>query len=372
MNKYDIGILTFWNVPNYGTFAQAYALQKTLQAVAQQGDVRQIAHLDIHHYNFYYDLKAYYRDYKPWSRTFWRSFFMANGENNCNSDKQTTFFAAYDTIPHTVNIDKKNVGKVRFNKIFLGSDIVWDYTIEPFNNDKMLFGETFNTREVNSYAASFGTVKNDTPMPTYVEEGIKGMRHVSVRDENSADLVEKITGKRPPVVLDPVWLWDFNHDDNIQLPEDENYILVYGQDFTEGFIQNLIAFAKSREMKIVALDCNADNYTWCDKLIKQQDLSPYLWIGYFKKASIVATSTFHGITFGMLFKKKIAFCKTDFIIAKIGAFLKEVGLYELFDNPNDVEKMLTYQWDYKQVDEVIERQRSVSLEFIKKACEQNI
>ncbi len=27
--KYDVGILTFWNVPNYGTFAQAYALQKS-------------------------------------------------------------------------------------------------------------------------------------------------------------------------------------------------------------------------------------------------------------------------------------------------------------------------------------------------------
>ena len=31
MKKYDIGILTFWNVPNYGAFMQAYALQKVLE-----------------------------------------------------------------------------------------------------------------------------------------------------------------------------------------------------------------------------------------------------------------------------------------------------------------------------------------------------
>ena len=369
MNNYDIGILTFWNVPNYGTFAQAYALQKTLQAVAGDNDVRQIAHLDQHHYNFYYNLKAYYRDYKPWTRTFWRSFKITDEEKNSNLDKQTTFFEAYNSIPHTVSVDKNNVNKMKFGKVFLGSDIVWDYTLEPFNRDKMLFGETFNVGEVNSYAASFGTVKLDTPVPDYVKEGIKKMRHISVRDDNSADIVERIIGRRPPVVLDPVWMWDFNNDDNIQVPEDENYILVYGQDFTDGFIENLIAYAKLHEMKIIALDCNADHYTWCDKLIKQQDLSPYLWIGYFKKASIVATSTFHGITFGMLFKKKIAFCKSDFIIAKIGAFLKEVGLYDLFDNPNNVEEMLAYHWNYKQVDEVIEKQRSISLEFIKKACE---
>ena len=32
-NSYDVGILTFWNVPNYGTFAQAYALQKFIHAL---------------------------------------------------------------------------------------------------------------------------------------------------------------------------------------------------------------------------------------------------------------------------------------------------------------------------------------------------
>ena len=49
--KYDIGIQTFWNVPNYGTFAQAYALQKVLQDINKDKDVRQIAHLDQHHFN---------------------------------------------------------------------------------------------------------------------------------------------------------------------------------------------------------------------------------------------------------------------------------------------------------------------------------
>lgn len=48
--KYDIGIQTFWNVPNYGTFAQAYALQKVLQDINKDKDVRQIAHLDQHHF----------------------------------------------------------------------------------------------------------------------------------------------------------------------------------------------------------------------------------------------------------------------------------------------------------------------------------
>ena len=49
MKKYDIGILTFWKVPNYGTYAQAYALQKVLEYINPTRDVKQIAHLDKKH-----------------------------------------------------------------------------------------------------------------------------------------------------------------------------------------------------------------------------------------------------------------------------------------------------------------------------------
>lgn len=70
-----------------------------------------------------------------------------------------SFLDAYSTIPHTEIITKKNVEEYRFNKIFLGSDIIWDFTIDVFNQDSMLFGEGLNALDINSYAASFGTVK---------------------------------------------------------------------------------------------------------------------------------------------------------------------------------------------------------------------
>ena len=50
------------------------------------------------------------------------------------------------------------------------------------------------------------------------------MKNISVRDENSADIVELITGKRPLVVLDPAWIWDFNNDRNIITPKEDKTI----------------------------------------------------------------------------------------------------------------------------------------------------
>ena len=363
MKKYDIGILTFWNVPNYGTYAQAYALQRVIQSLDDKKDVRQIAHLDQKHYNLYYDKRLYYRSLPFWRRSYWKSFFM---KDEINENKKNLFLDAYSTIPHTEIITKKNVEEYRFNKIFLGSAIIWDYTIAVFNQDSMFFGEGLNALDINSYAASFGTVKKDLIIPKYVRNNIKRMKNISVRDENSADIVELITGKRPLVVLDPAWIWDFNNDRNIITPKEDKYILIYGQDFSKGFIDNLIKYAKEKRLKLIGLDCNEDDYSWCDKMIKQENLDPLSWIGYFKGASAVATSTFHGLTFSLIFNKKIAFCKTEFIIAKIGHLLKQLGIYNLFEDKEDVYTMFDYNWDYKFINEYISKSKGKSIEFLRK------
>ena len=33
-----------------------------------------------------------------------------------------------------------------------------------------------------------------------------------------------------------------------------------------------------------SLDCNNDNYSWCDITVRQCDLTPFEWIGYFRYA----------------------------------------------------------------------------------------
>lgn len=51
-----IGIYTFWNVPNYGCFLQAYALQKQIQLLNNNIEVKQIGYLNKKHYDNYYSI----------------------------------------------------------------------------------------------------------------------------------------------------------------------------------------------------------------------------------------------------------------------------------------------------------------------------
>lgn len=360
MKKYDIGILSLWNVPNYGTFAQEYALQKVLSEISKKECV-QIAHLDEVHYDFYYNFNKYLRMHgQILSKLYLKNLLFTNKKKQ----RLQLFSKAYDTIPHTDCISRDNVGDYNFEKIIIGSDILWDYSLEPFNKDPLLFGHGFQGK-IFSYAASFGTVKANDDIPSYVIDGINKMEMISVRDNNSADIVKKITGEYPQIVLDPTYLWNFNEDNNVIDPVYNNYILVYGQDFSNEYINNLVKFAKFKNKKIIALDCNNDQYSWCDVLIKQSELTPFEWFGYFKNADYVATSTFHGVTFGLIFNKKIAFSKTDFIMAKFENFLRELNLISVFDDKNDVEKMFTYEWDYENINKIIELKKLQSLDYLK-------
>lgn len=364
MKSYDTGILTFWNVPNYGTFIQAYALQKVLAELQSDKDVRQIAYLHDTHRSFYYSPIP--RKSKK-TLAFWKSLCknLLTLPNIKNREK--AFNANYESIPHTEAMNGLSLGTAIFKTVVLGSDIVWDYSIKAFGEDPHLFGVGLNAESIISYAASFGTVKPGQYVPEYVVQGLENMSHISVRDNNSADVVESICGVRPPIVLDPAWMWDFDKDSNVELPEIEDYIVVYGQDFTTEFIENLVRFAKQKEKKLVCLDCNNDNYPWCDVVIKQNEMTPYKWLGYLKKAEYVATSTFHGLTLGLIFQKRIAFCKTDFILAKISGMLKKLGLFEVFQNESAVESMFCYDWDYTVISRVIDEEREQSKRYLREA-----
>lgn len=219
-----------------------------------------------------------------------------------------------------------------------------------------------------AYACSFGTVSKHNKHPEYVIDGIKDLNYISVRDENSADIVEEITGVRPPVVLDPTWLWNFSNDNNIIKPKFDNYIIVYGVLFTKEFINQTIEYSHKKGYKLICLACNDDKYDWCDVLIQQSELSVFEWLGLFKYAEKVVTSTYHGLMFGLIFNKPLAFCKSDFIVAKAESFLKKIGLYDLYVTEcSSVEKMLGLEWDYQTINHIIEIERNKSMLFLHKA-----
>ena len=362
--KKRIGILTFWNVPNYGTFLQAYALQKYVGAMFSDSDVRQIAYLDKIHYRTYYSInnkKYRFSIFNP--RLYLNIFFRLINYKKIKSLKE---FLCYYTqyIPSTKPLTKKDLHLVYFDYIILGSDIIWDFSIPFFNNDPHLFGNGLNCANIISYAASFGTVKAKDICPEYVLNGLNNLSAIAVRDENSKYLVKNYIQKNARIVCDPTFLWDFMNDNNVPVINENNYIVVYGSSFEPELIKGCINYAKQNNLAVISLNSLDDNFDWCDKNIQQDSLTPFQWLAYFKQADVVFTCTYHGLLFGLIFNKKVVFSPTDFIIDKASSLIDYLELNDVLINLSSFSQKVNWDWNYLQINKKIDSLRKCSIDFL--------
>lgn len=348
----DISILTFWGVPNYGTFLQAYALQKYLQAEYPQKRVVQIAYLNKKHYNKYF--RWIDTDYKCFliNPKFYLGVVRSFGKKKKLREIRQ-FAEYYDIIPHTETMTSRVLAHHEFGNVVIGSDIVWDFSVKFFGNDRFLFGNGLRAKNKIAYAASFGMVQRHTEIPQYVTDGLRGLNKVSVRDQNSANIVQDVCGYHADIVIDPTFLWDFCRDPRIKDPAMKNYVVVYGSFFSEEQAKAVKDYAAQRNLIIVCLNSLDDHHEWCDIQINQDKLDPFEWLGYFKCAEVVMTCTYHGLMFGLIFKKKVFFNMTDFIYAKASSFIEALGISDLLLQ-DDPYVALNTQWDYAEIDKKIE------------------
>ena len=74
---------------------------------------------------------------------------------------------------------------------------------------------------------------------------------ISVRDSSTCEFVKKITGKSPPIVLDPCLLENKNFmDETSLLPEKNKYVVVYGNFFSDENKKKIVEFCNNNKLKI--------------------------------------------------------------------------------------------------------------------------
>lgn len=331
-----------------------------------QDDVRQIAYMNKVHAKMYYGFEMH-EIYRLWiiNPHFYKD--VLRRIMSSKSIKEIRRFSKFylEFIPHTEQYNERNIQKTNFDTIVLGSDILWDYSIPFYDHDKYVFGINLNAERIISYAASFGTVKPDQNHPQYVLDGIRRLDAISVRDSNSAMISENITGYKAKLVLDPTMLWNFNTDENIELPDiDYKYIVVYGSFFDDDQIAFVKHYCKQNNLKIVYLDSVGDRCDWCDVFIEASTINPFQWCGYIKNSEYLMTCTFHGLMFGLIFHKRILFNATQFMRDKSTEFINYLGLSDVLLSNEGFDKKIDYDWDYKTINDLIEIRRRQSLEFL--------
>lgn len=359
-----IGIITHYDVHNHGAVLQMYALEKVLEKFGNQA-----RGLTFHkNYDFLESYAENKYNISLKSIPYYMGYLFEKGL------KKTYFNYRKKQILDDFKLKNNMIGeKVIESKnleaVFIGSDEV--FSIEAGLTPEF-WGNNIDCKNIFSYAGCFGPTTlefiKEKNAEEFIKKGIDNLKQISVRDENSKNIIETLSHREATLVCDPVILYGYiNEKKNFKKKFDEKYILIYSYDNNmnkDEEINNIKQFAKEHNYKIYSVGFY---HNWCDKNI---NCDPIELLEYVKNAEYVLTDTFHGTVMSLIMNTEFV-TKVHTNSNKLGFLLKE---YECLDRItkdfSDSSKIIEKKMDYSRVNEIIKERRDTSMKFIEKCLEQ--
>ncbi|MGN8862562.1 polysaccharide pyruvyl transferase family protein [Dorea longicatena] len=370
-----VGIMSMQRIANYGSFLQAYALKKLIEEL----DCK-VEFVDYHVGRpvIIDNADSKYKFLRKIEKGLETFRFQAPFVHKLSFIRYKQSFAK-KYMPLLGVSNEKNYNPT-LDCLVIGSDEVFNCIQKNTNvgYSLELFGKDNKAKKLLTYAASFGNTTLEK-LEKYkkadeVGELLKKFDELSVRDTNSGDIVEKLTGKTPVYNLDPVLIYDYMKccDKIPQLKTKEKYLILYAY---AGRISNseanwISAYAKEKKLKIYAI---GGIQKCADRFI---DCSPFEVLAYFNNAEEVITDTFHGSIFSI-----ITHCTFTTLIRKsmgdsygneekISDLLKRLRLNERMTmKVESVKNINMREIDYVKVDELLNAYRKSAREYLQKNLE---
>ena len=240
-----------------------------------------------------------------------------------------------------------------------GSDEIWNFSNPFFGYDDFFFGKYDNNHKI-SYADSFGSAKTSN-IDIFLKDELKNLLNkfsfLSVRDENSWNILKSEFNLNSEIVLDPIFLIE-DYSDSLEAKNEEDKCIIYGNHFSKDQIEQIINYCKTNKLKILSIGYYND---WTENNIR---LNPFDFLDEIKKAKIIFTSMFHGIQFAVKYKKNFWYSRDPYRANKLEYFLSKLNLKKRIINENqDFNKEI----DYISFEDKLQNWKRSSKEFLIKS-----
>lgn len=373
-----VGIMSMQRIFNYGSSLQAYGLRRLIEGLSD-------------------DVTVSFADYRPGEVLVAEPGAAVPTSRLTRSWSKVKEYNAVDApLSHKVRFfnHKRTYGKRYFpligiseqpsydpeiDVLVIGSDEVFNCVQSNTNvgYSRDLFGHGSAAGRTVSYAASFGNTtleKIDAfGIRADLGEDLTRFAAISVRDLNSARIVEELTGRRPSVNVDPVLAYDFMELEPRIPPErqhDGRYVIVYSYSgrLTPDENRALRAYADRIDAKIL---CFGGVQACGDRFV---DCTPFELLAYFRDAEAVVTDTFHGTIFSIINNRPFGTIirpsvghgygneeKLGHLLETFGLSTQRVGLMA------DVGEILDNAIDYDAVNRTLTEERINALSYLEGA-----
>lgn len=354
-----IGIMTFLHNDNYGSTLQAWALQKTL---------REMGH------------EAEHIDYRPSRQEKIRNLLTSGNSpklvleglrkravkaSEAGARNKAASFSAFYQSEMRLSppcVDHAALGRQaeKYDALLCGSDQIWS----PVWLNPAYFLDFAPGKPKAAYAASLGVSQMPPPRKARrMARMTSDFTAVSLREEEGAAIMERITGNRWPVMPDPVWLqsraaWQaLAHRPKQEQP----YLLCYFIGDNDDYWHRAAELADQMGLRVVVVPVTQSAYRQPYTLA--DGLSPQEWLGYLDGAAHIMTDSFHGTAFAALLGKPFTVLRRyreddpESKNSRIDQLMRTLSLTDTAEIP----------WD--QVDERLSAMRRQGREWLEEAVE---
>jgi len=366
-----IGIVTYYDLCNYGSVLQAYALSTVINDLGYEAQIldytneSQSCFKKIKGKTYFNRVITCLKSPRLLSNT--SAVTLKNNKFVADiSDNQKILFKKF--IDNNLKLSNVNILKDDgyFKGYVCGSDQIWQISV-PGLHEFYYLRFTIAQKRI-AYAPSFGSLSvprfNEKRLKKYLSEFLA----LSVREDSGKEIVEQLIGKKIPQVLDPVLLIEpYFWKKFIKKYDGEKYIAGYFLGDISNYANIIEEIEKSLNAKVILIDSGRKQKI--DRAVKL--VSPDEFVSFIANSDYVITDSLHGTEFSIVFEKSFTVLERNYItIPEQNTRLKSLlNLVKLQDRyVNMIKKDINLKKiDYKQIKNILSNERILSIKYLSDA-----
>lgn len=375
-----VGIITLYRGYNYGTSLQAYALKSVIREMGYDAEIlwtKENAHSgrDIRIGKIIRIMGRVLVHPELCKQTL--NGYRRSLEMPLDAAIKDKFLDFEKTELHVKGLSRRELRQYARSgdtqAVVCGSDQIW--SAAGANVEPLYYLRFVPDGKRVAYAPSFGASHVPDYNKKIIKKYLSDFSRISVREPQGVQILESLTGRTAPVVLDPTFLlrWE-----QWKTKRSEPYLLLYFlNEPSEAVVKAIVRIQAQEKCRIYALPYRFNGYKEIND-IEYISAGPKDFVNLIRNAKCVFTDSFHGTalsinlnvpfwTFARNYGSGVAEQSS-----RITAILDRLTLSQQYVTTDQLKKLSIPQIDFDTANSILTEQRKHSQRFLRESLESAI